>query len=125
MEKQSIRENCLAEAVILTRSLGDQVLQALTAASFQQCTKSKSHATSNVNAQGRTSLLDIYYIPRKPHSKNRWEQMLLLFSLSIMFDSFCDPWTVVHQAPLSMGFLRQNTGVSCYFLSQGFCPTQG
>ena len=26
------------------------------------------------------------------------------------------PWTVAHQAPLSMGFSGKNTGVGCYFL---------
>ena len=87
-EKQNIREKHLAEAVILTRSWGAQVLQALMAASFQECTKSKPHAASDVDAQARTSLLDVYYIPRKPHSKNPWEQMLLLFSLLITSDSF-------------------------------------
>ena len=32
---------------------------------------------------------------------------LLLFSYEVMFDSFGTPWTVAHQAPLSMGFSRQ------------------
>ena len=27
-----------------------------------------------------------------------------------------NPWTVAHQAPLSMGFSRQNTGVGCHAL---------
>ena len=36
--------------------------------------------------------------------------------------SLCDPWTVAHQAPLSMGFSRKNTGVGCYFLLQGNLP---
>ena len=31
----------------------------------------------------------------------------LMFSLSIMSDSFATPWTVAHKAPLSMGFPRQ------------------
>ena len=35
------------------------------------------------------------------------------------------PWTVAHQAPLSMGFSGKNTGVSCYFLLQGIFPIQG
>ena len=30
---------------------------------------------------------------------------------------FVTPWTVAHQAPVSMGFSRQeNTGVGCHFL---------
>ena len=34
-------------------------------------------------------------------------------------------WTVACQAPLSMEFSRQNTGVSCCFLLQGIFLTQG
>ena len=35
------------------------------------------------------------------------------------------PWSVAHQAPLSIGFSRQKTGVCCHFLLQGISPTQG
>ena len=35
------------------------------------------------------------------------------------------PWTTACQAPLSMGFPRQNTGVGWHFLLQGIFPTQG
>ena len=38
---------------------------------------------------------------------------------------FATPWTVAHQAPLSMGFSRQDTGVGCHFLLQEIFPTQG
>ena len=31
---------------------------------------------------------------------------------------FAAPWTVAHQASLSMGFSRKNTGVGCHFLLQ-------
>ena len=34
-------------------------------------------------------------------------------------------WTVARQAPLSVGFSRQDTGVDCHFLLQGIFPTQG
>ena len=33
--------------------------------------------------------------------------MLLLFSHSVVFDSLVTPWTVACQAPLAMGFPRQ------------------
>ena len=33
--------------------------------------------------------------------------------------------TVAHQAPLSMGFPRQESGVGCHFLLQEIFPTQG
>ena len=38
---------------------------------------------------------------------------------------FVTPWKTVHQAPLSMGFSSQNTGVGCHFVLQGIFPTQG
>ena len=38
---------------------------------------------------------------------------------------FVTPWTVAHQAPLSMGFSSKNTGVSCHALLQGIFLTQG
>ena len=34
------------------------------------------------------------------------------------------PWNVACQAPLSMGFSRQNIGVGCSFLLQGISLTQ-
>ena len=38
---------------------------------------------------------------------------------------FVTLWTVTHQAPLSMGFCRENTGVSYHAVLQGIFPTQG
>ena len=32
---------------------------------------------------------------------------------------FATPWTAAHQAPLSMGFSRQSTGVGCHCLLRG------
>ena len=34
------------------------------------------------------------------------------------------PWTIVHQAPLSMEFYRQEYWSGFYFLLQGIFPTQ-
>ena len=34
-------------------------------------------------------------------------------------------WTVAHQAPLTMGFSRENTGVAFHALLQGIFPTEG
>ena len=35
--------------------------------------------------------------------------------------TLCDPWTIVHQPPLSMEFFSgKNTGVGCHFLLLGF-----
>ena len=39
--------------------------------------------------------------------------------------TLCDPWTVAHQASLSMGFPSKNTGVDCHFLLQGIFLTPG
>ena len=38
---------------------------------------------------------------------------------------FAPPWAVAHQAPLSMGFSRQTTGVDCHAIPQGIFPIQG
>ena len=38
---------------------------------------------------------------------------------------FVAPWTVAHQAPLSMGFSSKNTGVGCHFLLHAIFLTQG
>ena len=35
------------------------------------------------------------------------------------------PWTVAHQAPLSMGFPRQEYWSGCHSLFQVICPDQG
>ena len=45
-------------------------------------------------------------------------------SHSVVSDSAI-PWTVARQAPRSMGFSRQNTGVGCHFLLLGIFPPQG
>ena len=38
---------------------------------------------------------------------------------------FATPWTVAHQAPLSMEFFRQEYWVGCHFLLHGIFSTQG
>ena len=42
-----------------------------------------------------------------------------------MSDSFATPWTVAHQALLSMEFSKQEYWSGCHFLLQGIFPTQG
>ena len=46
------------------------------------------------------------------------------FSCRVVSDSVT-PWTVAHQAPLSMGSPGKKTGVGCPFLLQGILLTQG
>ena len=45
-----------------------------------------------------------------------------LFSCSVMSSSFVTPWIVAHQAPLSMGFLRQEYWSGLPFPSPGDLP---
>ena len=40
-------------------------------------------------------------------------------------DSFLTPWTVAHQAPLSIGFPRQEYWSGLHFLLWKFSPIQG
>ena len=53
--------------------------------------------------------------------------LLLLFSRSVTSNSFASLCTIACQAPLSMGFPRQEycTGVGCHFLLQGIFLIQG
>ena len=52
----------------------------------------------------------------------------LLYSFvshSVMSDSFATPWTIAHQAPLSLGFPRQEYWSGLLFPSPGDLPTTG
>ena len=56
------------------------------------------------------------------------ERSLFLFAVATLHSPvrlYVTPWTVAHQAPLSMGFPSKNTGVSCHFLLHGIFLTQG
>ena len=46
-------------------------------------------------------------------------------SRSVMSELFVTPWTVAHQAPLSMGFLRQEYCSGLPFPSPGDIPDSG
>ena len=48
--------------------------------------------------------------------------ILSLFSCQVMPDSSVTPWTVAHQATLSMGFPRQEYGSGLPFPSPGDLP---
>ena len=52
-------------------------------------------------------------------SPGREAVLLHLFSRSVMSDSFASPWTVGHQAPLSMRFPRQEYWTGVPFPSLG------
>ena len=51
--------------------------------------------------------------------------LLLLFSSSVVFDTFETLWTVAHQAPLSMGFSKQEYWSGLPFPSLGDLPGPG
>ena len=50
--------------------------------------------------------------------------MCLYPKLFPLYQTLCDPWTMAHQAPVSMGFAKQEywSGSPCLF--QGIVPTQ-
>ena len=48
--------------------------------------------------------------------------LLLVFSHSVVSDSFKTPWPAAHQAPLSMGFPRQEYWSGLPFLPPGHLP---
>ena len=52
-------------------------------------------------------------------------ESLLLFGLSIVSDLFVTPWTSARQAPLSMGFPRQEYRSGLPFPSSGDLPDPG
>ena len=51
--------------------------------------------------------------------------LLLLFSCYVVSNSFATPWTLPHQACLSMGFPRQKYWSSLSFPSPGDLPNPG
>ena len=51
--------------------------------------------------------------------------LFLLFSCSVVSGSFATPWTVALQAPLSMGFPRQEYWSGLPFASPGDLPDPG
>ena len=57
--------------------------------------------------------------------------LILLLCVSVCLHSLtcvkllATPWTIAHQAPLSMKFPGKKPGVGCHFLLQGLFLTQG
>ena len=48
-----------------------------------------------------------------------------MFSCSVVSDSLLTPWTIAHQAPLSMGFSRQEYWSKLPFPPPGDLPNRG
>ena len=57
--------------------------------------------------------------------RSSWVCTLLLFSHQVLSDSFSTPWTVAHQAPLSMGFPSQEYWSELPFPSPEDLPDPG
>ena len=57
--------------------------------------------------------------------QTRNRQLLLPLSRSVVSDSFVTPWAVAHQAPLSVGFPRQESWSGLSFPSPGHLPDPG
>ena len=68
------------------------------------------------------TLLCFSFYPVLSHPRHAWS---CLFSRSVMSDSSVTPWTVAHQAPLSMGFPRQEYWSGLPFPSPGDLPHPG
>ena len=82
-------------------------------------------------AQSRTRLKrlsSIYILYVYPLSGQAWGALWrpgLAACVLNQVQLFVTPWTVAHQAPLSMEFSRQECWSGCHFLLQGIFPTQG
>ena len=93
----------------LTRRTWRETSKNYLTVSFQICVSILNRMFSNC------CFLEVSYI------ENCWvspETVLLVSNSAI-------PWTVARQAPLSMGFFRQEYWVGCHFLLQRIFPTQG
>ena len=78
-------------------------------------------------AKGTVSVT--YCLYNKPLSKLSGLRQQL-FSVCVLshcgcIQLFLTPWTISHQAPLSMDFPDKNTGECCHFLLHRIFPTQG
>ena len=95
--------------------------------------KTKDAATSSQCSSSQCALQIHWSFPCTSHSYSSFLFVVLATDFPLRVQSivtqscqlFATPWTTAHQAPLSMGFSRQNTGVDCHFLLQGTFPTQG
>ena len=68
----------------------------------------------------RSLVIQFQFLTSK-FSLNSLVKVLLLNWVSL----FATPWTVAHQAPLSMGYASKNTAVCCHFLLQGIFLSRG
>ena len=74
---------------------------------------------------GRTGVSRLCSAASPETGLGREQALLLLFTRSVVSNSFLTPWTVAHQAPLPWDSPGKNTGVGCHFLLQGIFLMQG
>jgi len=78
---------------------------------------------------GRLQSMGLQWVHSNIHSQINEHKffpiLLLLLSHEVMSDSFVTPWTVACQAPLSMGFPKQEEWSRYHFLFKGIFPTHG
>ena len=91
------------------------------------CLYSKLFSTNGNCCSTSWCLVEILLFPPPEHEvRGIWDGLhacvLSHFSSGRLF---MIPWTVAHQAPLSMGFSGKNTRVGCHDLLQGIFLTQG
>ena len=95
--------------------------------------KTKDATTSSQCGNSQYALQIHWSFPCSSHSYSSFLFVVLATDFPLRVQSvvtrscrlFATPRTTGHQAPESMGFSRQNTGVDCHFLLQGTFPTQG
>ena len=69
-----------------------------------------------VNSGVFKCLLCFFLSKQTSRQKKLLQYLLLLCGSNVMSDSFATLWTIAHQAPLSIGFPRQDAGVGYLFL---------
>ena len=86
--------------------------------------KKKKHLLYQFRMRIKTKFKN-YNVIKPNQGTNRQPWDLLLFSCQVMSDSFATLWTVAHQAPLPMGFSRQEYWSGLPFPSPGDLPDPG
>ena len=81
---------------------------------------------TNTHTHTQTHTYEIYWLYKLFSNQVILErkQVLMYAQLLSRVRTFVTPWTVAHQAPLSMGFLRQEYWSGLPFPSPGIFPTQ-
>ena len=88
-------------------------------------TKPETSQPTPWSVGSQKSLTWLSDVTETPKMRYRWQMLLLLFSRSVVSDSSATPWTIAFQAPLSLGFTRQQYWSGLPFPSPGDLPDWG